>query len=208
MSDNPKRDVLISKKLSYILRHGAKKENISIDNQGFVSISDILNHQLFKSFKTTREDLNRIVLADAKNRYTIDFGADKICANQGHSLTNVNNENLIKLSKDELINLNIYHGTYFKKLPLIKKSGGLNKRNRNHIHFTCDSLNGQEYIRKNANVLVYVDIEKCIEQGLEFYKSSNNVILTSGDSLGNIKWENISKIISLKDNNELNLDDI
>ncbi|KAI5953130.1 TPT1 [Candida jiufengensis] len=206
--DPKKRDVLISKSLSYLLRHGAEKEKLNINNQGYIPIPDILNHQKLKSFKTTKEDLFRIVEENDKKRFTIDLRNQLICANQGHSLAVVNNENLIKLSKEELLKLNIYHGTYKKKISLIKSSGGLKKMNRNHIHFTCDEYQSISGIRKTANVLIYLNIEKCLDQGFEFYKSLNNVILSSGDSNGIIQWEFISKIVDLNNGSELDLDAI
>lgn len=40
--------VAISKKLSYLLRHGAEKEGLSIGQDGYVSLSSILNRHDFK----------------------------------------------------------------------------------------------------------------------------------------------------------------
>ena len=60
------------------------KKKLSIDDQGYVKISDVLSHQRLKSLKTTRDDINRIVQENDKKRFTIKD--DMICANQGHSL--------------------------------------------------------------------------------------------------------------------------
>jgi RNA:NAD 2'-phosphotransferase (TPT1/KptA family)/inhibitor of KinA sporulation pathway (predicted exonuclease) len=46
---NPKAIVNLSKKLSYLLRHGAIKEGIAIDTSGFLLIDDILAHIDFKT---------------------------------------------------------------------------------------------------------------------------------------------------------------
>lgn len=194
--DQARRDVLISKAMSYLLRHGAVKEKLAIDDQGYVKISDILSHQRLKSFKTTREDLDRIVRDNDKKRFTVTD--DMICANQGHSLKTVNNDNLTPMSLDELTKLKIYHGTYKNKLATIKQSGGLNKMNRNHIHFTCEEYATCSGIRYNANVLIYVDAERCTEAGIKFFKSLNNVILTSGDADGKIPWEFVDKVVDLE----------
>ncbi|RCK67746.1 tRNA 2'-phosphotransferase [Candida viswanathii] len=194
--DQARRDVLISKALSYLLRHGAVKEKLAIDDQGYVKISDILSHQRLKSFKTTREDLDRIVRDNDKKRFTIKD--DMICANQGHSLKTVNNDNLTPMTLDELTTLKIYHGTYKNKLPTIKSSGGLSKMNRNHIHFTCEEYATGSGIRYNANVLVYVDAAKCTAAGIQFYKSLNNVILSPGDTNGKIPWGFVDKVVDLE----------
>lgn len=47
--------IRISKTLSYVLRHGAKKENIEMRSDGYVALVDLLNHKLFK--KVTMEDI-------------------------------------------------------------------------------------------------------------------------------------------------------
>ncbi|KHC36382.1 2'-phosphotransferase [Candida albicans P76055] len=203
--DKARRDVLISKALSYLLRHGAEKEKLSIDDQGYVKISDVLSHQRLKSLKTTRDDINRIVQENDKKRFTIKD--DMICANQGHSLKAVKNDNLTPMTIDELSQLRIYHGTYRTKLPLIKSSGGLSKMNRNHIHFTCEQYSTCSGIRYNANVLIYINASKCIEHGIVFYKSLNNVILTSGDKDGKLSWEFIDRIVDL-DGNEINKEQV
>ncbi|EMG45326.1 tRNA 2'-phosphotransferase, putative [Candida maltosa Xu316] len=175
--DPARRDVLISKALSYLLRHGAQKEKLTIDEQGYVKISDILSHQRLKSYKTTRTDLERIVRENDKKRFTIKDD-EYICANQGHSLKVVKNENLTPMTVDELKKLNVYHGTYKNKLSVIKNSGGL-----------------------------YVDVEKCVAANIQFYKSLNNVILSSGDETGKISWDLIEKIVDLQ-GNEINKNDI
>ncbi|EGW31208.1 uncharacterized protein SPAPADRAFT_61790 [Spathaspora passalidarum NRRL Y-27907] len=202
-----KRDVLISKALSYLLRHGAEKEKLDIDDQGYVKISQLLNHQRLKTNKVTRDDLVHIVHSNDKKRFTINEEGDAICANQGHSLKKVSNPNLDPMTLDELIGLNIYHGTYKNKLPKMKESGGLSRMNRNHIHFTCRAYHTLSGTRHNANVLVYVDVEKCVANGIQFFKSLNNVILTEGDSNGQIPWEFVSKIVGI-DGNELDKNDI
>ena len=38
------REVKISKQLSYILRHGAQKENVAMDDGGWANVADIVSH--------------------------------------------------------------------------------------------------------------------------------------------------------------------
>ena len=107
------------------------------------------------------------------------------------------NDNLTPMTIDELSQLRIYHGTYRTKLPLIKSSGGLSKMNRNHIHFTCEQYSTCSGIRYNANVLIYINASKCIEHGIVFYKSLNNVILTSGNKDGKLSWGLLIALLTL-----------
>ena len=178
------RDIAISKSLSYLLRHGAVKEKLNIDQTGYININELLNHNRLKTNKVTLDDIRRIVGNNDKKRFSIveKEGEIMICANQGHSIKTVNDSNLIQLSKDTIPE-EIYHGTYKNKLPAIFNSGGLSKMNRNHIHF-ASSISDVSGIRNSSNVLIYLNIEKCLQSGIVFYRSSNNVILTSGDANG------------------------
>lgn len=203
-----KRDIQISKALSYLLRHGAIKEKLNIDSNGFIPLNDILSHNRIKTHKATLEDVLRIVENNDKKRFTLKQQKENgessnegyvICANQGHSIESVSaDETLVPLLDATDFPPVIIHGTYLNKLPLIYESGGLSKMNRNHIHFAYDNdpdkvVSG---MRKSCNVLIYLDINKCIDQGIKFYRSANNVILSPGNDEGKIKPELFLKVVN------------
>ncbi|KAK6200514.1 phosphotransferase KptA/Tpt1 [Scheffersomyces amazonensis] len=202
--DPKKRDVLISKALSYLLRHGAIKENLTISEDGYIKISDLLNHNRLKSNKTTYEDIQRIVIGNDKQRFTISEDGEYICANQGHSLKVISNNNLTLFTQDNIPH-EIYHGTYRNKLEAILISGGLSKMNRNHIHFTSTELSNISGIRQNANVLIYLDVEECLKNGIKFYRSLNDVILSEGNENGIISSKYFAKVVDLKSNQEIDI---
>ena len=90
-------DVQISKNLAYLLRHGAVKEGLNIDNAGYVLLSEILDRQFFKSKKVSVEKIKQIVDSNEKKRFELKTDTDAdgnpalyIRAAQGHSIT-VNN---------------------------------------------------------------------------------------------------------------------
>ena len=41
------RDVVISMKISYILRHGAEKEGLKLDQNGYANCADLVREYLF-----------------------------------------------------------------------------------------------------------------------------------------------------------------
>jgi RNA:NAD 2'-phosphotransferase (TPT1/KptA family) len=88
-----KRDRSLSKWLSWLLRHGAIKEGLSIDTCGFVDVTDIVQHRAFCG-KFTVSDIQRVVSENDKQRFTLRIhpisGKLQIKANQGHSI-NVSN---------------------------------------------------------------------------------------------------------------------
>ncbi|XP_034951434.1 tRNA 2'-phosphotransferase 1 [Chelonus insularis] len=188
-------DIKLSKKLAYLLRHGAKNFNLSINADGYVPIAEIIS--IFKEF--SEENIERIVKKDSKKRYSlkIEEGILKIKANQGHSIDTVNQLNLKPIDNP---NFSIIHGTYFENWQSIKKQG-LSRMKRNHIHFAKD-LNTKCGLRQNAQVFIFINYKKATEDGIKFFESENGIILSSGNADGIIEPKYFSKVIA-KNGNEL-----
>jgi hypothetical protein len=59
--------------------------------------------------------------------------------------------------------------------------------NRNHIHF-AQGLPGTQGVisgaRKDASILIYIDVPAAMAEGYQFFVSSNGVVLCPGDSTG------------------------
>ena len=173
-----------SRKLVQILRHQIIDFNLKIDDKGFVNLDDIFNLNLKELININLDDVKYIVQVNEKKRLEIKFENDIIYirAVQGH------NEKTGSLIQDEislepiLFSTNfIYHGTKKQYLDSILQNG-LNKMNRKHIHFV-ENINKDKQIsgfKKESDVILTIDIKKCICDGIKFYKSSNNVILTEG----------------------------
>lgn len=92
------------------------------------------------------------------------------------------------------------HGTYSRYWPLIKKEG-LKCMNRNHIHFAVGLPSDETVIsgiRKDVDILIYINLKKALECGIKFFKSSNGVVLSPGDSHGAIKPEYFLKVCDRK----------
>lgn len=93
----------------------------------------------------------------------------------------------------------IIHGTFKKNWQSIKFSG-LNKLTRNHIHFSIGlpgSENVKSGVRNNSEVLIYINFEKAINDGIKFYRSENDVILSEGKN-GIISSEYFEYVIDAK----------
>eukprot|EP00924_Labyrinthula_sp_SR-Ha-C_P010047 snap_masked-scaffold_40-processed-gene-0.21-mRNA-1 protein AED:0.01 eAED:0.01 QI:0/-1/0/1/-1/1/1/0/222 len=192
----------LSRQLSKILRHSAISEGLTIGNDGFVSIPDLLSLSKLKNH--TFNDLIQVTLENNKNRYAVQKGevilsreeletllkqnnpsAEEfyIRANQGHSIKSINPELLLTpiISANQITAC--IHGTYEDKWNLIKKTG-LSRMNRNNIHFSehlpGNSVRQTTGIRKSATVYIYINLQKAFEDGILFYKSANGVILSSG----------------------------
>lgn len=181
-------DVKLSKMLSWLLRHGVIKEGLSFDDGGFIDVEKILKLKQFKNY--TLSDIQRVVETNDKKRFTLRYkNSDstilQIRANQGHSLK-IDENGLLSLLTEGNIPSCIYHGTYLRNLNSIKTKG-LNRMQRNHIHFTA-KFPGESGvisgIRKNCEICIVVDAVQAFTDGFKFYESDNGVILCPGDEHG------------------------
>ena len=159
------RDVQISKKISWLLRHGAQKEGLHLDKAGFVNVAELLNHHTFRSMKVTFSEVRDVVETNDKQRFTMapilqdsqqdDVGVTiepseavsedpkdyLIRANQGHSLK-IESEGLLQaITQDNLPQMAV-HGTTRSAWTLIVASGGLKPMGRNHVHFATGLPSG------------------------------------------------------------------
>ncbi|XP_022973876.1 tRNA 2'-phosphotransferase 1-like [Cucurbita maxima] len=175
--------------LTRILRHMASELNLNMRSDGYVKLQDLLKLNL-KTFANiplrshTVDDIREAVRKDNKQRFSLleENGELFIRANQGHTVTVVETESLLKpiLSAEEVPVC--VHGTYKTNLESILASG-LKRMKRLHVHFSCGLPTDGEVIsgmRRNVNVLIFLDVNKALNDGMKLYMSDNKVILTEG----------------------------
>lgn len=175
--------------LTRVLRHMASELRLDMRSDGYVRVRDLLRLSLqtfaqvpLKSH--TVEEVREAVRRDSKQRFSLleEDGELLIRANQGHTLTTVTSESLLKpiLSADEVSVC--VHGTYRKNIDSILQSG-LKRMARLHVHFSSGLPSDGEVIsgmRRSANILIYLDVSKALNDGMKLYISDNKVILTEG----------------------------
>ncbi|XP_010490703.1 PREDICTED: tRNA 2'-phosphotransferase 1-like isoform X2 [Camelina sativa] len=154
-----------------ILRHMATELRLNIRVDGFVNVGDLLELNLktsgnFQLKSHTIDEIRDAVRRDDKQRFSLleeEDGELLIRANQGHSITTVESEQLLKpiLSPEDAPVC--VHGTYRKNLESILASG-LKRMNRMHVHFSCGLPTDGA----------------AISDGIALYMSNNKVILTEG----------------------------
>ncbi|XP_073842342.1 tRNA 2'-phosphotransferase [Musca autumnalis] len=195
----PSNDVRLSKKLSWLLRHGLKKEGFQIQSDGFIKVEDLLKHPNYcRDFNMAT--LEKIVQQDAKQRYTIrknPMGYWEIRANQGHSLEEIESDKCLQLIKDVQEVPLAVHGTYYRHWQNIKTMG-LKSFQRNHVHFATSDLCSKNTsgFRSDCQILIYLNVEKIFKECImKLYRSANNVILCSGLEDGTIPTKYFLKVI-------------
>lgn len=175
--------------LTRILRHMAAELNLNMKSDGYVKVQDLLQLNL-KTFANvqlsahTVDEIKEAVRRDNKQRFSLleENGELLIRANQGHTVKTVESDSLLKpiLSAEEVPVC--VHGTYKNNLQSILDSG-LKRMERLHVHFSSGLPTDGEVIsgmRKNVNVLIFLDVRKALEDGMKIYISENQVILTEG----------------------------
>ncbi|KAI0887267.1 uncharacterized protein GGS22DRAFT_106838 [Annulohypoxylon maeteangense] len=204
------RGVAISKALSLLLRHRAVDAGVQIDAEGFASLDRVMQWPRLKSLNPSFDEIREAVAENAKQRFSMkpkdpgvaDAEADPaawlIRANQGHSIV-LADESLHTPVTLEAGNIpaTVVHGTYFAFWPAIVAAGGLKKMGRRHVHFGTGLLDqdreglgggGEKVVsgmRSDAEVLVFVDVERSLRDGgIKWWISSNDVVLTDGNEEG------------------------
>ncbi|KAE9603219.1 hypothetical protein Lal_00018757 [Lupinus albus] len=175
--------------MTRILRHMASELNLNVRSDGYVKVNDLLklNMKTFANIPLrshTIDDVREAVRKDGKQRFSLieENGESLIRANQGHTITAVETESLLRpiLSAEEVPVC--VHGTYKRNLESILGSG-LKCMKRLHVHFSCGLPTDGEVIsgmRKDVNVLIFLDVRKALEEGMKLYISENKVLLTEG----------------------------
>ena len=73
---------------------------------------------------------------------------------------------------------------------------------RNHIHFATGLLGEEGVIsgmRMTATVLIYIDLEKALKDGILFFRSENGVVLTEGlNNEGYLPKDYFLKVVTKK----------
>ncbi|KAK8213586.1 tRNA 2'-phosphotransferase [Zalaria obscura] len=65
------REVQVSKKISWLLRHGAEKEGLELGPGGYVSVQDVLQNRNIRSLKVTFDEIRAIVADNDKQRFSL-----------------------------------------------------------------------------------------------------------------------------------------
>ncbi|KAK4800776.1 hypothetical protein SAY86_021263 [Trapa natans] len=193
--------------LTRILRHMAAELNLNMRSDGYVKVQELLQLNI-KTFANvplrghTVDDVKEAVRKDNKQRFSLLEEGDELLirANQGHTVKIVETESLLKpiISADEVTVC--VHGTYKKNLKSILENG-LNRMQRLHVHFSRGLPTDGEVIsgmRRDINVIIFLDVRKALEDGMKLYVSDNQVILTEGfDGVVPVKY--FDRILSWPD---------
>ena len=161
-----------SKFLSKVLRHQPSAAHVELDDNGWVSIKDLIAGAAKVHVILDKDIIDEIVETNNKKRFTYNDDETKIRANQGHSI-----KVDVELEKT-LPPETLYHGTANRFVDSIMKEG-IKPRNRNHVHLSADDATATDVGKRHGKpAVLYVDSKRMSDDGLSFYLSKNGVWLT------------------------------
>ena len=161
-----------SKRLSWLLRHGAGGEGLAMDSAGWVRIQDLL-----AKLRLSQAELEMIVRENNKSRFEV--SGDLVRAAQGHSLE------VMPVTQDALeaswsvyqhTHGSIWHATQQRHVDSILAQG-IMRGDRTHVHL-ASSIDSHVGKRTNAPILVEVSVAQLRASGEEVFESPNGVVLT------------------------------
>lgn len=162
----------ISKLLSLALRHQPDALGITLDQEGWASVAEVLQKMQQKGMAVDLPRLQEVVDTNDKKRFSFSADGSRIRANQGHSLPV--ELGLQPVAPPPLL----YHGTAIQNLDSIFTEG-LQRRTRQHVHLSEDSETAHKVgSRHGKAVVLLVQSGKMHAAGNLFYYSANGVWLT------------------------------
>ncbi|MGK3991437.1 tRNA 2'-phosphotransferase [Sorangium sp. So ce136] len=159
-----------SKKLSWLLRHGAPSLGIAMDDAGWVAVDDVL-----RALGIPRARLDEVVENNTKNR--LELRGDRVRASQGHSREGmpVTLASLEASWEEVHGDAPIWHGTSVDAVRGIAREG-IRPAARTHVHCT-DALDSAVGKRANVDVMLEISPARLRARGIGVFRSQNGVIL-------------------------------
>lgn len=164
------RDVALSKRLSWLLRHGAGESQLEMDGAGWCEIDDVV-----RLLDITTEQLERAVADNDKGRLVVEGSRIRAC--QGHSLINmpVTREALERSWRRIEPAEPLWHGTRTTAINGIAEHGILPGA-RSHVHL-AEASESHVGKRSSSDLLLGVSPARLAEMGIDVFRAPNGVIL-------------------------------
>lgn len=164
--------VRISKFISLVLRHNPSTIGLTLDENGWASVDELLSKSARAGQHFDRPTLEQVVAQNDKKRFAFSADGQKIRASQGHSIAV--DLALQPVSPPDVL----YHGTAMRfKESILEK--GLIPGSRNHVHLSADVQTASIVGKRHGKLLIFIVETRKMEQGgFLFYLSENKVWLT------------------------------
>ena len=161
---------ILSKEISYALRHAPQKYGLTLDESGCVNLNDLIQalrkRPKFRGLEL--KDIETMIQSSEKKRFEIK--ESKIRALYGHSIAEV-----VARSPEKPPDV-LYHGTANRYMPSIMKTGLLPK-GRQHVHLSEDAETAIAVGKRRDSqpVILVIDSKKAYDSGVAFYNAGDGI---------------------------------
>lgn len=161
---SPEQRKRLSKPLSLILRHEPEKFGLALDDEGWVSLAELLGAvRRQRDWQEAAEaDIREVVETSDKQRFEI--AGERIRARYGHSVPQA--VTYPEVEPPEVL----YHGTSPEALPAIRAEG-LRSMQRQYVHLSLDTEQAKTVGRRHSSrpVVLLVRAREAWQSGVKFY---------------------------------------
>lgn len=164
--------IQLSRTLAYVLRHDPASFGITLDEEGWVPVQELLAALRRRSMwrDVQEKDLAAVIAQSDKKRYEMQDG--KIRAYYGHSVAQ-------KMKREATVPPAIlFHGTTRQAADAIKLDG-LRAMNRQYVHLSADRETAWQVAlrRTRKPVILEVSALQAHQHGIKFYLGNDMVWL-------------------------------
>lgn len=164
--------ILLSKEISYALRHAPWEYELEMDENGWVSIEQLLEalHRKNAWKSITQDDIQQMIVLSEKKRHEI--VENRIRAFYGHSIP-------MRISKTEKKPPEIlYHGTARRFIKSIMEKG-LTPQSRQYVHLSQDIETAQSVGQRHDDkpCVLIINSLRAWNDGISFYYGNEKVWL-------------------------------
>lgn len=165
-----RRLVKKSKRLSWLLRHGASEVGLDMDEAGWVEVDAVL-----RTLRMSAAELDMVVRQNDKRRLQLVGGRVRAC--QGHSIDNraVTREGLERSWAIYADAAPVWHGTSVDVVASIAAQG-ISPVQRTHVHL-APSVTSKVGKRSAVHVMLEVSPARTQAAGVTLYQAPNGVVL-------------------------------
>ena len=160
-----------SRRLSYVLRHRPDSLGLVLDRAGWVDVDQLLRALAAAGSPLTRQELERVVATNDKQRFAFDPTGTRLRASQGHSVP-------VALGHAPVTPPDVlFHGTPLRALEAVLREGLL-PQGRHAVHLSADVATASAVGRRRGECAVLsVDAAAMAAAGAVFTRSDNGVWL-------------------------------
>lgn len=163
----------LSKFLSYVLRHQPETIGLSLDEDGWAVIAELIICADKQGYRLDYKLIQSLIADSDKKRFTLSEDGLYIRAAQGHSTQQVNIKHQEKTPPTLL-----FHGTATRFLLSIREQGLISKT-RQYVHLSSDEETAIQVGQRHGKPIVLkIKALHMFEQGFKFYQADNGVWLT------------------------------